>query len=771
MDPCGGRSARVCTLSNHGRAYEPARALAHAPALQHLSARIAIGSGDPITTSPFAGALPNEPATTAAHPVVVPARQRLGVVQRYALAIAAVAVAFALSILAEPFLARTIFILFWPAVLAAAVYCGLGPALLASTLSVLLVDYWFIPPRHHFVLHATADAAPLAIFFLAASVLSTIAEQRHAAERRAAAAAQANVDLVKQLEQQSTELETQLEESQALSEELEQTTVELEERSKESDRAAAFTRGILESIRDPFVVQDGDWRFRYINEAAAGILSSSGHGNAQALVGRVVWDVYPELLGTAFEREMRRAATERVPVQFEAFYPQNGTWAQMSCYPLEDGGLATQWRDISVRRRAEEATHYLGRAAELLTASLDLDERLSQLAHLVVPDLADWCAVDLVDANGTLAQVAVAHVDPAKVKWARELNRRYPPLLDATTGVPNVVRTGRPELYTEIGDDVLVGGAIDDEHLRIMRELGLRSAMIVPLAARGTTFGALTFVSTASGRRYTDDDLSLARELARRAALAIDNARQHQAALDAQHAAEAANQAKSQFLAAMSHELRTPLNAIGGYAQLLAMGVRGPVSPEQQTDLERIQQSQRHLLGLISDILEFARIEAGRVEYHLSRVPVAEILDDLRGYVDPQLDQLQLSFECQTPDGPLAMEADRDRVRQILLNLLTNSMKFTPRGGRVLVHCERAGDRVLVHVTDTGIGIAADRLEAIFEPFVQAHRTLIEPTRGVGLGLAISRDLARGMGGDLTAASIVGAGSTFTLTMPAARDD
>jgi PAS domain S-box-containing protein len=725
----------------------------------------------PIATSPIVGVLPDDnTATTAAHPVVVPARQRLGPVPRYALAVAAVAVAFVLSIFAEPFLPRTIFIFFWPAVLAAAVYCGLGPALLASTLSVLLVDYWFIPPRHGLVLHARGDTVSLALFFLSASALSTIAERRRSAEKRAADAALANVDLVKRLEQQAAELETQLEESQTLSEELEQTSLELEERTTESEGAAKFSQSILDSIRDPFVVQDPDWRFRYINEAAARIFAGSGHTNRSSLVGQVVWEIYPQIIGTMFEREMRRAASERVPVQFEAFYPENGTWSQVSCYPLSDGGLATQWRDISKRKRAEEAAHYLGRAAELLTASLELEKRLSALAHLVVPDLADWCAVDLIDTAGELTQVTVAHVDPAKVAWAREVNRRYPPQPGAATGVPNVVRTGRPELYSEITDEMLVAQAVDEEHLRLSRELGLRSAMIVPLTARGTTFGALTFVSSDSRRRYTDDDLALASELARRAALAIDNARQHQAVIEAQRAAEAANQAKSQFLAAMSHELRTPLNAIGGYTQLLAMGVRGPITEAQRADLERIQQSQRHLLGLITDILEFARVEAGRVEYRLTRVPVAALLVDLRGYVEPQLDQLGLTFSCDVPDARLAMRADPDRVRQILLNLLTNSMKFTPRGGGITVHSDRDGERVRIRVSDTGIGIAADRLEAIFEPFVQAHRTLVEPTRGVGLGLTISRELARGMKGDLTVESTVGVGSTFTLTIPAAED-
>jgi signal transduction histidine kinase/PAS domain-containing protein len=716
-----------------------------------------------------AGTLPNDrPPVTAAHEVVVPARRRFATLTRYAIAIASVAVALLLSVVMEQYVGRIIFVFFWPAVVATAVYGGLGPALLASTLSVLAVDYWFMSPRHTLHLRIDADLAPLLLFFFAASLVSTIAERRRIAEKQVADSARANADLVKQLEQQALELESQLEESQALSEELEQTTVELEERGQEAEAAAAFSRGILESISDPFVVQDADWCFRFINAAAARIFAGSGHGDSEALVGRVLWDVYPELIGTDFEREMRRAAAERVPVQFEAFYAERGNWVQLFCYPLPDGGLATQWKDISARKRAEETLHYLDRATDLLTASLDLDQRLADLAQLVVPDLADWCAIHLVDAEGKPKQVAVAHVDPAKVRWARELNRRYPPRADAPTGVPNVLRTGEPELYSSIGDEMLVAGAIDDEHLRISRELKLRSAMVVPLSARGRTFGALTLVSSDSGRRYGAEDLSLAGELARRAAFAIDNARQHQAALAAQHEAEAANQSKSQFLAAMSHELRTPLNAIGGYAQLLAMGVRGPIAEEQRADLERIQQSQRHLLGLISDILDFARIEAGKVEFRLTRVPVATLLADLQGYVDPQLKMHELTFHCDQPDPGVAVHVDPDKARQILLNLLSNSVKFTPPGGRVEVRCETRDSRVLIRVSDTGVGIAPDRFDAVFEPFVQVHRSLVEPTGGVGLGLAISRDLARGMSGDLTVESTVSVGSTFTLALPTA---
>jgi signal transduction histidine kinase len=232
--------------------------------------------------------------------------------------------------------------------------------------------------------------------------------------------------------------------------------------------------------------------------------------------------------------------------------------------------------------------------------------------------------------------------------------------------------------------------------------------------------------------------------------------------------AEAANRSKTEFLASMSHELRTPLNAIGGYTDLLLLGVRGAITPEQQADLERIARSQRHLLGVINDILNFARVEAGFVDYDLRPVAVAELLAEVEPLVQPQLAARALDFAGDPgPDG-VHVQADREKVRQVLLNLLANAVKFTEPGGRVWTSVAEQGSVVAIRVHDTGVGIPADRLPSVFEPFVQVHRSLAKPVEGTGLGLAISRDLARGMGGDLTAESTPGVGSTFTLTLPAA---
>lgn len=247
-----------------------------------------------------------------------------------------------------------------------------------------------------------------------------------------------------------------------------------------------------------------------------------------------------------------------------------------------------------------------------------------------------------------------------------------------------------------------------------------------------------------------------------------EHVRARQESEHARAEAEAANRSKAEFLAVMSHELRTPLNAIGGYAEIIELGIRGPVTEEQREDLARIRRSQRHLLGLINDVLNYARVEASAVRYEISDVPVHETLVACDTLTAPQRRAKALTLSYAGSPSTLMIRADAERVQQIVLNLLTNAIKFTGTGGHLTLMAERDGELVRITVADTGRGIALEQIGKIFEPFVQVDSRLTRTHEGIGLGLAISRDLARGMGGDLTAESALGVGSTFTLELPAA---
>jgi PAS domain S-box-containing protein len=405
-------------------------------------------------------------------------------------------------------------------------------------------------------------------------------------------------------------------------------------------------------------------------------------------------------------------------------------WANVVITALRDSsgtlvGYAKVTRDLTERRKTMEALR-------------ESEERLRLLVHSV----KDY-AIFMLDPDGYVnswnegAERIKGYTEREIV--GRHFSLFYPPGNEALPG----------RLLQAAARD----GRVESEGWRVRKDGTLFWADVVITALRGRRGELVGFTKVTR-------DLTERREAEQRSMAAARRAAE----------AEAANQAKSQFLAAMSHELRTPLNAIAGYVELLEMGIAGPVTEGQQGYLAKIQRSQRHLLGIINDLLNFTRVEAGRIVYDTARVPLRQAIDAIASILEQQAVEKGIALTLAScPDG-LAATADGAKLEQIILNLCSNALKFTASGGRVELACERRDGRVAVRVSDTGAGIPPEQTERIFEPFVQLGRGLTSRHEGTGLGLAISRDLARGMGGDLTVQSEVGRGSTFTLTLPAAPE-
>jgi PAS domain S-box-containing protein len=429
--------------------------------------------------------------------------------------------------------------------------------------------------------------------------------------------------------------------------------------------------------------------------------------------------------------------------------------AQQAAQALERARL------FEAERRARAAAEQLQDLTAALAVALTLEQVGAVGMTLGVASLGADAGVlalltvegDEVEILASLGYAPEACMGPGR-RWSAEANI---PVAEATrTGAPVLV--GSPEAWAAR----YTGGA----YVRTSTASAAWAAL--PLVVGGAPAGALLW-TWLRPREFPPAEAALMETVARLCSQALERARLLEAERRARDEAEAANRAKTEFLSAMSHELRTPLNAIVGYVDLLEMGLRGPVTEAQLHDLGRIKSAQGHLLGIIDDILNFARVEAGRLEYASEPIEVMPLLDELETLLAPQLAERGLRYARACDPGLVAL-GDRDRVRQILVNLLSNAVKFTDRGGLVEVSAGEEGERIAVRVRDTGRGIARERLEEVFDPFVQIDRHRTESAQqGVGLGLAISRELARGMGAELTAWSVPGEGSCFTLALPRAQ--
>jgi signal transduction histidine kinase len=432
--------------------------------------------------------------------------------------------------------------------------------------------------------------------------------------------------------------------------------------------------------------------------------------------------------------------------------------------------LRATLREAEAAERAETSraqSEFIAQVGQRLGRSLDASATRETVAGISPPIPGTWCIVDLIESDGSISRLAMIHPDPRKHTVLQELAGHWVPEQGDPFGGPAMQPGSTPLVIADNVDAVLEAVAHSPENLRLLRELEIGALLTVPMVKGDRLLGALTFVSGQPGRAYSWEEISLAQSLATRNAEALENARIYGEALLLREQAELATRNKLRFLGNISHELRTPLNAIVGYVDVMAEGIHGPVTPAQHRDLDRIKLNQEHLLNLVNELLTFVRAGTPRLSQIVDVLAHEAVAHAVR-LLGPTLSRKSIRYQHQPEDGHVIALGDPERVRQILVNLLANAVKFSAHGGQITTRCEAHGDRVRISVRDNGIGIAPSQLGSIFEPFVQVDP--LHPTDGgVGLGLAISRDLALTMQGDLAVTSTLGQGACFTLTLPRAR--
>jgi len=468
-------------------------------------------------------------------------------------------------------------------------------------------------------------------------------------------------------------------------------------------------------------------------------------GGCAAMIVPLISD--NELLGALF-------LVRRHPQYFtDAEFPRVRILADMASVAMQRALTLERLRKM----QAEE--HFVGEAASILASSLDYNATLKSVVHLTVPRIADWCAVHLA-LDGEVRLVEVAHADPSKAALTGRLREIYGSRRERDAGAVRVIRTGKAEVYSDVGEDLLKGMAHNEEHLELMRELNVKSAMVVPLSAGGETLGALTFVAEET-RRYTADDLDFAENIARHAALAVQNSRLYASAGHAIQIRDEAIRARDEILRVVSHDLRNPVHNIQMTTKLLAAGSVSVQKYQQMVQI--IQRAAERMNRLIEDLIAVARVREGqRIPLDLHSEDPKEIVGEACEVFNVQARAKGIALRCEAGGAIPSVKADRYRILQVISNLVDNAIKFTPEGGTITVSCEAWQDRVRFAVSDTGRGIEQENLSRIFDLFWQAKTTA---HMGAGLGLAIAKAIVEQHGGEIWVESRPGAGTTFFFTL------
>lgn len=411
-------------------------------------------------------------------------------------------------------------------------------------------------------------------------------------------------------------------------------------------------------------------------------------------------------------------------------------------------------RDISDMKFHEDNLIFLSDASKILASSLDYRTTLHTVAKLAVPAIADWCAVDVVTSEGIL-QLAVVHKDPKKVKWAKALRKKSPLDTNATTGMLNVLRTGKSEFYPLVTAKMLIEAAKTKAELKLFRNLRLTSAMLVPLLIRNRTIGVISLVSAESGRHYTKADLVTAEELAVRASLAIENSRLY---TEAQNAISIRNE----FVSIASHELKTPITSLKVYAEILKKKLKD-ADPKYMQYLDKVEGQVDKMTMLIHDLLDISKIQSGRMEFNMKKFDLNKLVQETAGMIKQTTEKQKIKVV-----GKIGKEVlgDRERISQVIVNLLTNAIKYSDKSKEIIVSLKSDKDFASVTVKDFGIGIGKEFQVKIFERFYRADDPKVKTYPGIGMGLYIAAQIVERHGGKISVDSEKGKGSTFTFSIP-----
>lgn len=414
--------------------------------------------------------------------------------------------------------------------------------------------------------------------------------------------------------------------------------------------------------------------------------------------------------------------------------------------------------DIHEQKEAEQSTQFLADASAALASLTDYESTLQRVASLAVPFFADWCAVDVLEGDGGVRRLAIAHVDPGKVQLMRDMQAKFPPRPESKYGVRQVLRTGQTQWAAVISDDMLSTVQQSAEQARLVRELGAKSYICVPMKSRSRTIGTLTFVTAESGRIYDADDVRAAEDLAHRAVIAIENATLLAALKDA-------DRRKDEFLAMLAHELRNPLapirNAVGIFR------AKGSPSPELRWAAEVIDRQVHHMTRLVDDLLDVSRITRGKIDLRKQVVDLGTVVNAAVEASRPIIEKWDHRLTVTLPEEPVRLNADPARLAQVLANLLNNSAKYTDQGGEISLAAEVVAGNVVISVRDNGIGIPRQELPRIFEMFTQMDHTIERSEGGLGIGLTLVRRLVELHGGVVEARSEgLNRGSEFIVRLP-----